>query len=49
MGKFLPFSDVKTVVDNIVMSKHDPLGKPVVPEVYCIFTTSWGSTEALIS
>ncbi len=23
-----------------------PLGKPVVPEVYCMFTTSWGSSVA---
>ena len=26
-----------------------PLGKPVVPEVYCIIVTSWTSTESFLA
>lgn len=31
---------ILAVVNDVIMGEHDTFGKAVVPEVYCIFTTS---------
>ncbi len=36
----LALADVEAVVQNVAVRQHDAFREPVVPEVYCIMTTS---------
>ncbi len=39
-GEVLVGADPVAVVEDVVVGELTPLGNPVVPEVYCMFTTS---------
>lgn len=48
-GKLHVLTGEETVVGDVVVGKHYPFRESVVPEVYCMFTTSWQLTWLLSS
>ena len=49
LEKFMPSPIALPLLRMLKCVSMTPLGKPVVPLVYCMFTTSWQSSPAVSS